>query len=210
MVIINSMAIADVLASTDADYTFNLTLDWHNCQQISSAYREVYAFETDSFYINICQKGNTYFYSSEAKQSDRSSIFIPAHRLKNKGFEAKNGNVTYLVVLPFNALDVEKPTSVAKAAEAILTIKRNGRLVAVESSLNKYCAHASDAIAFSITEPPLQDYNQIASIRARQDVGSDIFLANSSPELAPEIFASDARFDFYRIGGKLHRLTTCN
>ncbi|MEM7758220.1 MAG: hypothetical protein AAF298_08860, partial [Cyanobacteria bacterium P01_A01_bin.40] len=129
-----------VLASSDADYSFIIDSDWHNCQQINSDYQEVYAFETGSFYINICQKDNVYFYSGEAKQSERSdsntalrnSIFIPAEPLDNyRGFQAENGNVSYLVILPFST---PAKSSNLNPGEAILTIKRNGQLVSVESS----------------------------------------------------------------------------
>ena len=87
---VNGIAmISATYASTDADYSFMLTSDWHDCERLGVKYQEVYAFETDSFYINICQKDNVYFYSGESKQSDRSSIFIPAYPLEdNRGFKA--------------------------------------------------------------------------------------------------------------------------
>ena len=52
--------------------------------------------------------------------------------------------------------------------------------------------------------------NQIATIPAQQDFDLDISFANQGQLLPPEIFQSNSRFDFYRVGGKLHRLTTCN
>lgn len=217
-IIANSLAIADVFASTDADYTFTLASDWHNCQRIGTSYQEVYAFETDSFYINICQKDDAYFYSGEAKQSNRSSIFIPAYPLENnRGFQAKNGNVSYLVVLPFNLQDEREDNSPGKPAEAILTIKRNDRLVSVESSLNKYC-HASEnslqasedsAIAFNILESQLQDYDKLVKITPQQDFSTNLSFWQREQLLAPETFKSDSHFDFYRVGGELYRLTTC-
>ena len=209
----------EVLANS-ADYRFLIDSDWQNCQQISPTYQEVYAFETKSFYINICQKDHVYFYSGEAKQSDkpneqggtfnaslRSSIFLTAYPLKDhRGFEAENGNVSYVVVLPFSEhnLDPDSPE------EAILIIKRNGRLVSVESSLNKYCHQSQIAIAPADIEPNIDNYYQLATIPLQQDIGW-----NSSPSepiniLPVKIFDPNSRFDFYRIDGKLHRLTTCN
>jgi len=208
-----------VFASSDADYSFIISADWHNCQQINSAYQEVYAFETASFYINICQKDDLYFYSGEAKQSDepesifslRNSIFIPATPLENhQGFQAKNGNVSYIVILPFSdETNLQSSTiNPINPAEAILTIKRNGQLVSVESSLNKYC-HASEAIAFDNISLNGQDYNQLATIPQQQDVGWH--LSSDKSRISPsEIFNSNSRFDFYRIDGKLHRLATCD
>ena len=207
-IVFHLVTISDVSASSDADYRFIISSDWRSCQQINSAYQEVYAFETTSFYVNICQKDDVYFYSGEAKQSDRNSIFIPAVPLENhRGFQAENGNVSYLVILPFSEqTNLQSPTN--NPAEAILTIKRNGQLVSVESSLNKYCAQ-SDAIALDNINLNTQYDNPLAINPEQQDIPWD--LSSSKSRILPaEIFNSNSHFDFYRIDGKLHRLTTCN
>lgn len=207
-IVINLGAITNVQAS-DADYSFLIDSDWHNCQEISPDYQEVYAFETTSFYVNICQKGDVYFYSGEAKQSDRSSIFIPAHPLDDhRGFQANNGNVSYVVVLPFYQ-QTELQSSSTEPTEAILTIRRNKKLVSVESSLNKYC-YQSEAIAYTDIQLNPQSYNQLATIPPQQDVGWDLSSSKLKNTLPPEIFNSNSRFDFYRLDGKLHRLATCS
>lgn len=215
IIVANYLAISDALASADADYSFNLDSEWHSCQQLGTDYQEVYAFETDSFYINICQKDRLYFYSGEPKQSDRSSIFIPAVPLQNnRGFQATNGNVTYLVVLPFSIQESSIPelstASAEQSSEAILTIKRNGQLITVESSLNKYCGLDRGAIAFEGIESMISHQARIAAIPYQQDFGSGVSVVNSQPRSFPEIFKSNARFDFYRVGGEIHRLTTCD
>ena len=219
-ILINGTAIEVTHASTDADYSFILTSDWHDCQRLGIKYQEVYAFETDSFYVNICQKDNVYFYSGESKQSDSSSIFIPADPLEdNRGFIAVNGNVSYLVLLPFGQENNYVDTTDPKLAEAILTIKRNDQLVSVESSLNKYCQPAQaeiyqlegTAIAFDTGESSsLQATEQLTSLSSQSDFGIDVFLSKPNKLLPPEIFQSDSRFDFYQVGGKVHRLTTCD
>lgn len=210
--------IADILASADADYNFLVTSDWYNCQQLGAEYQEVYAFETASFYVNICQKDNVYFYSGEAKQSDQNSIFIPAYPLENQqGFQAVNGNLSYLVLLPFQKSS-ELKSSPLKLAEAILTIKRNGQLVAVESSLNKYCDQSETAIkrldessiAFDNIELESQNSLQIATLPQQQDLGWDLPSIKHHEPLPVEIFQSNSRFDFYQIDGELLRLTTCS
>lgn len=201
----------DAVASTDADYNFTIAPDWHDCQQINIAYQAVYAFETASFYVNICQKDNNYFYSGEAKQSDNSSIFIPAYPLENgTGFRAENGNVSYLVLLPLNKHD-DLRSSDSEPTEAILTIKRNNQLISVESSLDKYCHQSQTSVAWDTIELQSHDANQLATIPQQRDVGLEFSIAEQSDRLlSQEIFNSDSRFDFYRIGGELHRLTTCN
>lgn len=209
-------AIADVHASSDADYRFVVDSDWHNCQQISTSYQEVYAFETPNFYVNICQKDDIYFYSGEAKQSNTNSIFIPAIPLENnRGFQAQNGNVSYVVILPFPEKSDLEPSNL-HPEEAILTIRRNDRLVAVESSLNKYC-HQSEAIsltslaiAFENIELNSPDQHPLGTITQYQDISLDLFSSQSPSNLPTEIFNLNSQFDFYRIDGKLHRLATCN
>lgn len=209
LTVIHLGAIADVQAVSDADYKFLTTnSDWRGCQQINPEYQEVYAFETSSFYINICQKDQVYFYSGEAKQSDTNSIFMTATPLKhNRGFQAKNGNVSYVVILPFPDKQNLEPSTL-DPEEAILTIKRNDRLVAVESSLNKYC-HQSNAIAFDNIKLN-HGLNQLATIPQQYDAGMNLLASQPENFLPAEIFHSNSRFDFYRIDGELHRLVTCN
>lgn len=208
--VLYSLTIKDAFASSDADYSFTVDFDRYDCQQIDPTYQAVYAFETANFYVNICQKGNAYFYSGEAKHSNLSSIFIPAYPLENgSGFRAENGNVSYLVVLPFSQDTVN--FSQSDRSEAILTIKRNDRLVSIESSLNKYCHQSETSIVWDNIELQPHNSNQVATIPQHQDISSQFSLAaRVDPFLPTEVFNSDSRFDFYRIGGELHRLTTCD
>jgi hypothetical protein len=124
LVVVELEAYADTLVRSDADYSFMLTSDWRHCQQTGGEYREVYAFETPSFYVNICKKGNLYFYSGEAKQGDINSIFIPAYSIDNgKGYQADNGNLSYYVeILP----DTQT-----------LTVERNNRQILTEVSIDE-------------------------------------------------------------------------
>ena len=202
-------AISDVRASSDADYSFLIDSDWHSCQQINPDYQEVYAFETNSFYVNICQKDDLYFYSGEAKQRDANSIFIPAIPLAdNRGFQAINGNLSYVVILPFKT-QIDAKLSPSNPNEAILTIKRNGRLVEVESSLNKYC-HQSEAIALNNMTLNSHSFERLATVPQQQDIHVDLLSKQTETSFSKEIFNSNSHFDFYQINGKIHRLTTCN
>jgi hypothetical protein len=216
MMIVHLGAIAEVQASSDADYNFLINADWHNCQQISTDYQEVYAFETPSFYINICQKGNAYFYSGEAKQSNATSMFIPATPLSHsRGFQAQNGNVSYVVILPFPPKR-NPESSTDDPEEAILTIKRNEELVTIESSLNKYCHQSATMPIASFTQAadPIdlnyRAFNQLAMVPQSQELGKDLLVSQPENILPAEIFHSDSHFDFYQIDGELHRLVTCN
>lgn len=208
-VILSLVIESNAFASSDADYSFTIASDWQDCQQIGTDYQAVYAFETASFYVNICQKDDAYFYSGQAKQQDRNSIFIPAYPLENKaGFLAKNGNLSYLVLLPFST---QNNFNSSEPGEAILTIKRNDRLVSVESSLNKYCHRSETEVVWDTIELQPDNSDRVATIPQYYDVGAEFSTVEGSDRtLSTEIFNSESRFDFYRIGGKLHRLTTCD
>ncbi|MEM8720942.1 MAG: hypothetical protein AAGE84_16870 [Cyanobacteria bacterium P01_G01_bin.39] len=215
MIAVNLAKETNVSATSDPDYSFVISSDWHTCQQINAEYEEVYAFETASFYINICQKDDVYFYSGEAKQSDRqngntaplNSIFMTAEPLDNyRGFQAKNGNVSYLVILPFAATS---QSSTLNPGEAILTIKRNGQLVSVESSLSKYCSHPQ-AIAFEQVNLNFHGFNQLLTVVQEPKPQRQSVSSTAENLLSAETFKSNSNFEFYRVDGKLHRLTTCN
>ncbi|MFM2304246.1 MAG: hypothetical protein RLZZ135_1656, partial [Cyanobacteriota bacterium] len=113
----------------------------------------------------------------------------------------------YVVILPFPAKQNFEPSAL-DPEEAILTIKRNDRLVAVESSLNKYC-HQSNAIAFDNIKLN-HGLNQLATIPQQYDAGMNLLASQPENILPAEIFHSNSRFDFYRLDGELHRLVTCN
>ncbi len=111
-----------VLADTSSvDYIFLLNSEQPTCQQIGDNYLEIRAFETENFYINVCRKGDQYYYLGESKQGKQNTIFLPANSLSlGEMYRAHNGNVSYIVnILPH---------------QAILTIERNGEQVTVESS----------------------------------------------------------------------------
>lgn len=68
------------------------------CQNINSEYQEVYAFETQNYYINICQSANSFFYYRQSKYNMSSTLLIPAQAVfGGKVFQAIDGKVTYFV-----------------------------------------------------------------------------------------------------------------
>ncbi len=208
-----SIANADNSQASGADYLFMTTSDWHDCKQIGTEYRAVYAFETASFYVNICQNGDRYFYSSEAKQEGASSIFIPAHPLENgRGYRAINGNVSYLVLLPFTQ-KIANESLTNSTSEATLTIERNDRLVLLESSLTKYCQQSNYPIAFDSSAPREDNSDRLATILPQLNTGKDLLFKNSFDRTYTfwqQPFNSNSRFDFYTVEGELHFLATCS
>ena len=70
----------------------------NSCQNINSAYQEVYSFQTDNYYISICQLGDSFFYHRQSKFDDDSTLLIPVQTMPHGGvFQAINKGTTYFV-----------------------------------------------------------------------------------------------------------------
>ena len=220
--ITNYPAIADTVNTSGTDYIFLITSDWHNCQQIGAAYQEVHAFETPSFYVNICQNGDRFFYSGEAKQSTINSVFLPAYPLTNgRGYQANNGNVSYLILVPSKGINANGSQIVDQGAtkinpeltEKLLTVERNGKTILVESALKQAnsCPQLNYPLALN-TNPELNyDSKQIDTIPERLKLTRNSYIQSDSIlNSPPEVFDLDSRFDFYTVDGELKQLTTCS
>ncbi|GAB4541758.1 MAG: hypothetical protein Tsb0014_33910 [Pleurocapsa sp.] len=197
--IISHPAIADTITASKTDYIFLVTPDWHNCQQIGAAYQEVYAFETPNFYVNICQNGDRFFYSGEAKQGNINSMFLPAYPLKNgRGYQADNGNISYLVLVP-------NPTKInSQGTEKLLAVKRNGKTILVESALKpaNSCPQLNHPLALNSPENINYDLNRTNTVIKGVTPESGLNLPST-------IFNLDSRFNFYNVNGELQQLNSC-
>ena len=70
----------------------------NSCQNIDSAYQEVYSFQTDNYYISICQLGDSFYYHRQSKYDDDSTVLIPALAVSDGGvFQATSKRTTYFV-----------------------------------------------------------------------------------------------------------------
>ena len=70
----------------------------NSCQNINSAYKEVYSFETDNYYIKICQIEDSFYYHRQSKFDDDSTLLIPAQIVTKDGiFQADSRGTTYFV-----------------------------------------------------------------------------------------------------------------
>ena len=178
IITLGSLVSADTYS---ADYIFLLERD-RNCQQIESAYREVEAFETANFYVNICQKDHNYYYWGEAKTGTIDTVFIPARSLvSGEMYRANNGNVSYIInILPDGAT---------------LTIERNGTQIVRESALGDRCSEPYNTlkmgIASQIYDPPSNNnlsflnrsYLQLNSIETPDE---NLYKFNSLAQYNPE------------------------
>lgn len=70
----------------------------NSCKNINSAYQEVYSFQTDNYYISICQLGDSFYYHRQSKYDDDSTVLIPALAVSDGGvFQATSRKTTYFV-----------------------------------------------------------------------------------------------------------------
>ncbi|WP_019505788.1 hypothetical protein [Pleurocapsa sp. PCC 7319] len=69
-----------------------------SCHQINLTYQEVYSFETEDFYISICQLENSFFYYREPKSNQEDTLLIPAQAMfSGDVFQATSGKTIYFV-----------------------------------------------------------------------------------------------------------------
>lgn len=68
------------------------------CHNVSTAYQEVYGFETENYYINICQLDDEFFYYRQSKLDASNKLLIPAESiLQGDVFQATADRTTYFV-----------------------------------------------------------------------------------------------------------------
>lgn len=91
--------------ATTFSYSFNqnqnsllLVSNQRICQQIGREYQEIYSFETQNFYINICRLKDNYFYHRQSKLNPRYQIVLPAKLVFGGDYyQAVDGHTIYLV-----------------------------------------------------------------------------------------------------------------
>ncbi|MCY7278010.1 MAG: hypothetical protein LH702_30815, partial [Phormidesmis sp. CAN_BIN44] len=68
------------------------------CATISQENRRLVAFETASYFVNVCQKGaqGRIFYAGQEKGKPNTNVQVTAS-LTKRGYRAINGNTTYVV-----------------------------------------------------------------------------------------------------------------
>ena len=83
---------------TDYRRNSELSPEESKCQKIDTIYQDIYNFETENYYISICQQGNSFYYHRESKLDPTNVILIPA-RIAFGGnvFQATSGKTVYFV-----------------------------------------------------------------------------------------------------------------
>jgi hypothetical protein len=75
----------------------------NTCQQFHSQYQQVYGFETQSFYIGICQQENYYVYYRQSKLNPEKSLLLPAQIVFGGSiYQAVDGKTIYFVGIDNN------------------------------------------------------------------------------------------------------------
>ncbi len=68
------------------------------CASIDSRYKEVYSFETEDYYIDICQLEDSFYYHRQSKSDQDETILAPAQAVLSRDvFQAKYGKTVYFV-----------------------------------------------------------------------------------------------------------------
>ena len=68
------------------------------CKQINNIYQEVYSFETEDSYINVCQVEDNFYYHRQSKDNSENEILVPAEAVFGGNvFQANRGKTIYFV-----------------------------------------------------------------------------------------------------------------
>lgn len=68
------------------------------CKQINALYDEVYSFETEDDYINVCQVGDDFYYHRQSKFDPENELLIRAEAVFGGSvFQASEGKTIYFV-----------------------------------------------------------------------------------------------------------------
>lgn len=70
----------------------------YSCRKTNPAYDDVYSFETENYYINICQIEDSFYYYRQSKSDINQNTLIPAYPVfGGKVFKAVDGKAIYFV-----------------------------------------------------------------------------------------------------------------
>lgn len=93
-------AIADQFSQWQQRSPLLLAQSWRVCQQLGNYFQEVYAFETQNYYINICRQGQEFYYHRQSKSAPDQAILLPATRVFGGNiYQAVDGKITYFAGL---------------------------------------------------------------------------------------------------------------
>lgn len=68
------------------------------CPNLNAAYQKVHSFETENYYINICQLNSKFYYYRQSKLNANHNLLVPAEALvRGHVFQATAGKTTYFV-----------------------------------------------------------------------------------------------------------------
>lgn len=67
------------------------------CDSINAAYRKVYSFETENYYINVCQLDSKFYYHRQSKLNGNSISVSAQPIVRGDVFQAIVGKITYFV-----------------------------------------------------------------------------------------------------------------
>ncbi|MBE9170262.1 hypothetical protein IQ238_23005 [Pleurocapsales cyanobacterium LEGE 06147] len=93
-------AIADQFSQLQHRSPLLLAQSWRVCQQLGNSFEEIYAFETQNYYINICRRGQEFYYYRQSKSAPERAVLLPAERVFGGNiYQAVDGKITYFAGL---------------------------------------------------------------------------------------------------------------
>lgn len=104
------------------------------CQEVNSEYQEVYSFETEEYYINICQSNSNYYYHRQSKADSDDTLLVTAKLVfggdvfqatdnRTIYFVGKDGDRHYSSVMHNSSEIVFEP----ELEESILSVSNSGQ-----------------------------------------------------------------------------------
>ncbi len=144
------------------------------CASIDSKYREVYSFETEDYYINICQLEGSFYYHRQSKSDQNEAILAPAQSVfSGDVFQANYGKTVYFV-----GKDGDRYYS---------TVMQNNSEIVFEPELDP-------PISVNIVEPTVSDVGTINNLE--QDGKANLEL--NSQSITDKSSICTRSFDFNR------------
>jgi hypothetical protein len=129
------------------------------CEIINSTYQEIYSFETEDYYINICQLGDDFYYHRQAK-FEQNTVLIPAQAVFS-------GNV-------FQATDGKTDYFVGKNGDRYYSsVMKNNHEIVFEPELQQYPALSPELTEANATLPRDLEINQASNASLELDNPDD-------------------------------------
>ena len=131
------------------------------CQEANSEYEEIYSFETEEYYINICQSNANFYYYRQSKTDSNDTLLITAKSVFGGSvFRADDNNTIYFV-----GKDGDSHYS---------SVMHNNSEIVFEPELEKPVLSVGSSV-----KKPVEPSISVSNFQLESEVGVDLGLNNS-------------------------------